>query len=249
MYQKNPAYKDTRGLGAAAVCNEFMTRVRRERLANDWQQADVAKKIGVSQTSYSGYEKGAVEPPLRVVIALSDLFPGLWPDEATTSPAGGNSQELADQHFMPDESVVERIIAIGEPNLEAAAELLARTLPEGSDKGRVKVIAEVEYRGSRWLGDVRAYGHVFPKESWVVVGLDEDWLKHVDNTGLVIVDGVFILQFIDTPEGQPQRILGLRALPEYLNNGVLDGWKPGASPATIVEREDGTLRVEWDEAV
>ena len=49
-------------------------RIRDLREDHDWNQAYVAEKIGITQTTYSKYELGKVNIPLDMIIKLADLY-------------------------------------------------------------------------------------------------------------------------------------------------------------------------------
>lgn len=51
-----------------------MNRIRFLRLLKGMKQADLAKKILVSQSSLSGYESGKFEPDSKTLLKLADLF-------------------------------------------------------------------------------------------------------------------------------------------------------------------------------
>lgn len=53
---------------------EYMKRLRALREDNDLTQAQVAEKLGTSQTMYARYERGASELPIRHLIALCKLY-------------------------------------------------------------------------------------------------------------------------------------------------------------------------------
>ena len=49
-------------------------RIRDLREDRDWSQAEVAKKLNMSQTGYSKYETGTNDIPTRVLIQLANLY-------------------------------------------------------------------------------------------------------------------------------------------------------------------------------
>lgn len=49
-------------------------RLRRLRLARDLSQADVARRIGITQASLSNYENGKRELPLSTAVAAAAVF-------------------------------------------------------------------------------------------------------------------------------------------------------------------------------
>jgi transcriptional regulator with XRE-family HTH domain len=53
---------------------EFKNRLKQLRLEKDMYQKDVAKILGIAQTTYSGYETGAREPDLNTLIKIANLF-------------------------------------------------------------------------------------------------------------------------------------------------------------------------------
>lgn len=60
------------------------------RKQKGYTQSSLAKELGVSQQSVSNYENGSREPPIAILIALSDLF-GCTIDELVR---GGEKSEL-----------------------------------------------------------------------------------------------------------------------------------------------------------
>ncbi len=49
-------------------------RIRDLREDHDWNQTQVAKKLGMSQTGYSKYETGENDIPTQVLIALARIY-------------------------------------------------------------------------------------------------------------------------------------------------------------------------------
>ena len=49
-------------------------RIRDLREDHDWNQTQVAKKLGMSQTGYSKYETGEHDNPTQVLIALARIY-------------------------------------------------------------------------------------------------------------------------------------------------------------------------------
>jgi transcriptional regulator with XRE-family HTH domain len=49
-------------------------RIRELREDKDLTQADVAKKLNMSQTGYSKYEVGAHDIPTKILIQLADFY-------------------------------------------------------------------------------------------------------------------------------------------------------------------------------
>lgn len=53
---------------------EFGAILRQKREARRMTQADLAKRIGITQQNVNSYETGYKVPPLRVVVAAADMF-------------------------------------------------------------------------------------------------------------------------------------------------------------------------------
>ena len=53
---------------------EFGEILRRKREERRMTQADLAKRIGITQQNINSYETGYKVPPLRVVVAAADVF-------------------------------------------------------------------------------------------------------------------------------------------------------------------------------
>ena len=49
-------------------------RIRLKRLEKNMKQIDLAKKLGVSQSSIANWESGEREPALAIIIDLSKVF-------------------------------------------------------------------------------------------------------------------------------------------------------------------------------
>ena len=49
-------------------------RIRDLREDHDWNQTQVAKKLGMSQTGYSKYETGENDIPTQVLLKLADFY-------------------------------------------------------------------------------------------------------------------------------------------------------------------------------
>ena len=50
------------------------TRVREFRLAKDWNQGELAERLGVSRQTVNAIETGRYEPSLGLAMALAELF-------------------------------------------------------------------------------------------------------------------------------------------------------------------------------
>lgn len=53
---------------------EFGKRLASLRQEKKMSQADISKKLGIAQTTYSGYENGARKIPLELIQSLSVIF-------------------------------------------------------------------------------------------------------------------------------------------------------------------------------
>ena len=53
---------------------ELRLRLRELREEQELSQAEMAKKLGVSQQTYSRYESHTTEIPLKLLIALAELY-------------------------------------------------------------------------------------------------------------------------------------------------------------------------------
>jgi len=184
-------------------------------------------------------------PNLKQLMALVDTEPSL------PAPRSGTSQGWADSPVMTDPTVFDRILAIATDNLQAAAELLADGIPDEPVGTETGVVIEIDNGDAdpvyRQFPHRFLTGYVCPDKTHVSVALDKDWLRHVDDTGLVAPGGVFILRFLETADGEPQRVLALRCLPSSVDGDDIGDWEPAASPATIMENSDGSVKVEWDD--
>ena len=52
----------------------YLRRIGDLRIASDVKQTELAKYLGVSQGTYSGYESGRVNIPLEALIKLADFY-------------------------------------------------------------------------------------------------------------------------------------------------------------------------------
>ena len=59
---------------------KFGRNLASSRVALGLSQADIAKSLGMTQSTYAGYETGTRKIPLSVIIQLSNYF-GKTPDE------------------------------------------------------------------------------------------------------------------------------------------------------------------------
>ena len=49
-------------------------RIRDLREDRDWSQKELAEQLGMSQTGYSKYETGENDVPVRVLVALAEIY-------------------------------------------------------------------------------------------------------------------------------------------------------------------------------
>ena len=49
-------------------------RIRDLREDRDWSQKELADQLGMSQTGYSKYETGENDVPVRVLVALAEIY-------------------------------------------------------------------------------------------------------------------------------------------------------------------------------
>lgn len=49
-------------------------RLKQLRIAEDWDQGDVARELGIPRSTYSGYENGSRKPSYNVVIQLAKFY-------------------------------------------------------------------------------------------------------------------------------------------------------------------------------
>ena len=52
----------------------YFRRIGDLRIDNDIKQIEIAKYLGVSQGTYSGYESGKVNIPPEMLVKLADLY-------------------------------------------------------------------------------------------------------------------------------------------------------------------------------
>ena len=52
----------------------YLRRIGDLRIDNDVKQIEIAKYLGVSQGTYSGYESGRVNSPLEALMKLADFY-------------------------------------------------------------------------------------------------------------------------------------------------------------------------------
>lgn len=53
---------------------DYIKRIRDLREDNDKTQTEIAEHLGISQTMYARYERGANELPIRHLIKLADFY-------------------------------------------------------------------------------------------------------------------------------------------------------------------------------
>lgn len=53
---------------------DYIKRIRDLREDNDKTQTEIAEHLGISQTMYARYERGANELPIRHLIKLADYY-------------------------------------------------------------------------------------------------------------------------------------------------------------------------------
>ena len=49
-------------------------RIRDLREDRDWSQKELSEQLGMSQTGYSKYETGENDVPVRVLVALAEIY-------------------------------------------------------------------------------------------------------------------------------------------------------------------------------
>uniref|UniRef100_UPI003A9139CB helix-turn-helix domain-containing protein n=2 Tax=Eubacteriales TaxID=186802 RepID=UPI003A9139CB len=64
--------------GLVYTCHEGMS-MRLERLQmlreeRGWKQSDMARRLWVSQSTYSGYETGKIQVPVDTLLKLADIY-------------------------------------------------------------------------------------------------------------------------------------------------------------------------------
>ena len=50
------------------------TRIRALREDHDWNQTELAKRLGMSQTGYSKYETGENDIPTEILVKLAEFY-------------------------------------------------------------------------------------------------------------------------------------------------------------------------------
>lgn len=53
---------------------DYITRIRNLREDSDKTQQEIAEYLGISQTMYARYERGANEMPIRHLIKLAQIY-------------------------------------------------------------------------------------------------------------------------------------------------------------------------------
>lgn len=56
------------------ISMDYIKRIRDLREDNDKTQTEIAEHLGISQTMYARYERGANELPIRHLIKLADFY-------------------------------------------------------------------------------------------------------------------------------------------------------------------------------
>lgn len=56
------------------ISMDYIKRIRDLREDNDKTQTEIAEHLGISQTMYARYERGANELPIRHLIKLADYY-------------------------------------------------------------------------------------------------------------------------------------------------------------------------------
>lgn len=56
------------------ITMDYIKRIRDLREDNDKTQTEIAEHLGISQTMYARYERGANELPIRHLIKLADFY-------------------------------------------------------------------------------------------------------------------------------------------------------------------------------
>ena len=69
------------------IAQDFGNLIKEHRKAKGFTQAEVAKKLGISQVSYGRYELGLREPSLQMIIDISSLL-GFEPGDFFNSYLG-----------------------------------------------------------------------------------------------------------------------------------------------------------------
>lgn len=83
------------------------------RKKNKYSQKEVAKKINVSQGTYSKYENGIADPTVDTLIKLADLF-----HTSVDNLIRDNKDEISNnQHPRYSDNLIEKIKQLNEYNL------------------------------------------------------------------------------------------------------------------------------------
>lgn len=98
------------------IYEEFGANIARCRVAIGLSQSEVADRLQVPQSTYSGYESGTRKVPLSVIVQLSDFF-GKTPDELISGEETSSSLSL---ELSPlDIQILDRFhsLSMGEQNM------------------------------------------------------------------------------------------------------------------------------------
>ncbi len=86
-------------MGDRAIVRTLLDRVRAQRVARDWSQAEMAARVGVSKATYQNFEGGFANISLRSLMRILGVL--------------GFSQNLAD--LVPEVEAVDTLETVGLP--------------------------------------------------------------------------------------------------------------------------------------
>ena len=110
---------------------EFGRNLAAARVALGLSQADIAKSLGMTQSTYAGYETGTRKIPLSVIIQLSNYF-GKTPDELIS---GKSPSLLSTKNDFPLSNLEKNIIRKFRTLNNGERAMFLRTIGIDEEKG------------------------------------------------------------------------------------------------------------------
>ena len=114
----------------------FHQRIKMLREKRGLSQSEVAKRLGVARTTYSGYELGTREPDQNTLMKLARFFDVsvdyLIGNTDNPTPPDGNNEEVDIRQLIRDKLKTAR--RKGRPLTEEDAEFITRILDAALDR-------------------------------------------------------------------------------------------------------------------